>query len=101
MYSVINLSSGGSRINKSVPNRPFSELIGGSTVRAAVAEYLRQNRVCQGGYRDRTSAVVPTDLDVAQEALDEVFISRQPGVQRLMSLAIDVGLSRDALMRGE
>ena len=90
-----------SRINKSVPNRMFSELIG-SAVRAAVADPTG-DKIASALEAIATARrlQLQVNLDVAQEALYQAFMGRQRGVERLMSLAVAVGLSRDALMRGQ
>jgi hypothetical protein len=90
-----------SRIDKSVPNRMFSELIC-SAVRAAVADPTGDNLTPSlEAFAIALRLQLQLNLDVAQEALHEAFISRQPGFERLMSLAVTVGLSREALMHGE
>jgi hypothetical protein len=81
-------------------NRIFSELIG-SAVLAAVVDPT--------GYKIAAEREVITllqrlqlqlNLDVAQEALYQAFINQQPRVARLLSLAVAIGLSQEALTRG-
>jgi hypothetical protein len=90
-----------SRIDKSGPNRIFSELIG-SAVRAAVADPIGDKiEPALEAIATARRLQLQLNLDVSQEALYEAFVNRQPGVERLISLAVAVGLSRDALMRRE
>jgi hypothetical protein len=64
-----------SRIDKSVPNRLFSELNGGSTVRASVADPTG-DKIASAKEAIALRLQLQLNLDVVQEALDEAVINR-------------------------